>query len=406
MIVLALPPARVDPHGSLRMSTGVYRAAFEAIGYRTLTVELGTLAAADVEAMRAPRVRAVFSDGGWINAVHVETATGRRPLVDVLDKPVVALINDSPCNHWMPQVIAQDRPGQTTAFLDADFATLWSRWVPKQGVHQLYVPACPVPPANLPDQASPDDECPIDVLAVVSLRPPDPFREVVRGHCDDPLILRLFDGILEIGLYDGLQPFSAVCDAVSRSLDMRIDYGSRGFRLLLVAADHFIRNRRRQIMLERLAAHPITLVGGGKGVRLHPDTRVLPAMAHADLLALYRRARHVVVSPPYAGGVTERTIQPMAAGALVVSPPTGLSDRLFGRDRLFVTVRTDFADLDEGLDRARDPALHRRMVADTLGYLPRVFSPAATVQRFLMGAAVSPLVAFPGTISPAAAGAP
>jgi hypothetical protein len=297
----------------------------------------------------------------------------------------------------MHRVLTYDHPNRTTAFIDADFAAVWSRWVPRQGNHQLYVPACPWPPAFPAEPAVPGagpGERPIDLLMVAFLRPPEVFRDTLRQTCDDPVILRLFDGILETGLHDSLQPFSVVCDAVCRSLGIRIDYRSRGARLLLAAAEQSIRNRRRQIMLDRLAAYPITLVGGGKGVRLHPDSRVLPPMGHADLLALYRRARHVVVSPPYAGGVTERTIQPMAAGALVLSPPTGLSDRLFGRDRLFVTLRMDCADLDEGLERAREPAVRRRMIDAACAALPR-FSPAATVRRLLADPGAAPLLPAP-----------
>jgi hypothetical protein len=386
-IALILPPANVDPHGSLRLSTWTYGAAFEETGCRTITLDLDALTPEGIETLRSSRIRAIFSDGGWINAVQARTGGGMVPLVDVLDKPVLILINDSPCAYWMPQVIAQDRPNQTTAFIDADFSAVWSRWVPKLGRHQCYVPACPAGAGGAGAGGAGGagaGERTIDTLAVVSLRPPDGYRDFIRQNIPQPVVHRLFDGIVELGLYDNLRPFSAICDDVCRSLGVCIDYGSATQRLVLYSADGFIRNRRRQIMLDRLAGHPITLVGGGDGVRLHPDTRVLPAMPHADVLNLYRQARNVVVSPPYSGGITERTIQPMAAGALVVSPPGGLSDELLGRDRLFVTIRADFADLDEGLDRARDPALRRPMVEAALDEIPRRFSPTATVRRFFM----------------------
>lgn len=379
-IAVILPQRVVDPHGSLRLAAHTYRAALEEEGCPTLVIDLDQFRQTDAEALCAPQVRGIFSDGGWINTVQVATAHGPKALVDLLEKPVVALINDNPCAYWMPQVIAQDRPHQTTAFLDPDFATLWSRWAVPAGRHQVYVPACPVPP-----RSAPEGERAIDILVAVSVRPADQFRAMVRANFRDPIFLRLFDGIVDTGLGPSgtSLAFSTLTDGVCRSLGVRLDHRSPAQRTLLYAADGFIRNQRRHRMLTALAGQPILLVGGGPEVPVHPHTRCLPAMPHADLLRLYGQARTVVVSPPYAGGLSERVIQPMAAGALVLSPPTGMSDRLLGRDRVFVTVRADFADVQTGLDRARDPVFRGQAVAGALDSVRQRFSPAAMAKQIL-----------------------
>jgi len=364
----------------LRAGIRTYRAGFEEIGHRTRIFELSEADDTLVEALRSPRIRAVFSDGGWINTVRARTATGLQFLIDAVGKPLIMLINDNPCSPWLDTILARDRANQTTAFIDADFGRLWSYRVPQAGHRQTYVPASPAlpPPLPLADR-------PVGVLAVVSARRPESYRDYVRDRFGADAPLRLFDAIVEAGRHDGLRPFSVICDEVCRALGLTLDVGTPPGRALLSLADQFIRAWRRQMMLERLSAHPVTIVGGAPGVPLHPDTRVLAPLPYDRLLDLYRHARSVVVAPPYAGGVTERMVHPMAAGALVIAPPTGLSDRLLGRDRLFVTVSsTAFGDLGACLDRAGDPRLWHAMTEAAHAHATRRFSPAATVRRFLM----------------------
>lgn len=391
-IALVMPLAKADPHDSLRLGAQTYKAAFEEIGYRTEIFELSKCDRAMVDALRSPRIRAIFSDGGWINTVFTRTANGEKPLADVLEKPLVVLINDSPCSHWMGPILERDRPNQSTFFLDADFATLWTRWVDKVGAHQAYIPACPTlaPPMR-------DEDRSIDRLVVVSLRDPEHFRDLAYEHFHDDVYRRLFDGIAETALSNGPHPFSTICDEVCHALNVSLNYMTPNIRLFLYLVDYYIRNRRRQMMLDQLSRHSITLVGGGRGVRLHPDSRVMPPMAHAGLLNLYRQARSVIVSPPYSGAITERTVQPMAAGALVVAPPTSLSNALFSREFLFVKTADDFSDLDACLDSARDPVLRRAVTEAAFAFARRRFSPTATVHRFLGELDAQPLSGVPPT---------
>lgn len=380
-IALIVPPAEMDPHGTLRFATGTYRAAFEAIGRRTAVFDLSALDAGMIDALRSPRIEAMFSDGGWIHGVHVAfggTAGPARSLGDVVGKPSIVLISDSPYNHWMDSILGRGRADQTTVFMDPDFAVLWGRWADRAGTHQTYVPACPDLGPGLPES-----ERSIGILVVASTRPPDFHRAHALERLAGDGVPRLFDSLAEACLADSSRPFSAICDDVSRSLDLRLDHKSPAARFLLCSVDQFVRNRRRLIMLERLSGYPITLVGGGTGQRLHPDSRVVGPMPYARLVECYRRARCVVVSPPYPGAITERVIHPMAAGALVVAPPTSLSDRVLGRDRLFVTAKADFSDLGACLDRALDPLSRKAMADAALTEARRRFSPVATVRRFL-----------------------
>ncbi|MBF0304183.1 MAG: hypothetical protein HQL41_00845 [Alphaproteobacteria bacterium] len=378
-IALILPPAEVDPHGALRFATGTYGAAFQAIGRRTATFDLAALDAGMIEALRSPRIEAVFSDGGWI---HGQVAFGEaggpaRPLGDLVGKPTIVLISDSPYNQWMEPILGHRRADQTTIFIDPDFAAQWGRWTDEVGTHQTYVPACP----DL-GPGPPESERSIGILVVASTRPPDLDRARALGRLTGDDVPRLFDSLAEACLSDGSRPFSVLCDEVFRSLDVRLDHRSPATRFLLCSVDQFVRNRRRLSMIERLSDRPITLVGGGAGPT-HPDTRVVGPMPYPRLVEYYRRARCVVVSPPYSGAITERVIHPMAAGAVVVAPPTSLSDRVLGRDRLFVTARADFADLGACLERALDPVARTAMADAALAEARRRFSPVATVRRFL-----------------------
>lgn len=382
VVAVVLPPAEVDPHGTLRRASETYRAAIEAIGLRSVTVDLGRFGPAELDALRAARPGAVFSDGGWVHRMRVEEHGTTKPLSEWIGVPVVTLINDNPCSPWLPPILGRDHPDQTTAFLDPDFSTLWERWVPKRGRHRVYVPACP----PMPDPP-PDAERDIAVLTALTFRPPEALRGLLSGHSKDPAMLRLYEAVVETGLADPLAPVSAVCDAACAALDVRLDLARPEHRLVVYLADQHIRNERRRRMIERLADRPITLVGTADGLRLHPGSRVLPPVPNGELMALYRRARVVLACPPYSGGVSERLTHAMAAGALVVAPPTTLSDTLFGRDRVFVTVAGNFDDLADGLRRAEDPDTRRRLLTAARTEVVQRFTPEALMRDLLSGIA-------------------
>lgn len=384
-VAVVLPPGSVDPHGSLRLAARTYRAGFAENGYRTVTVDLDRLTQSDIQLLASPQIALIFSDGGWINTVSADLGTEVRPLVEVLGKPTLLLVNDSPCSYWMEPILGRDRSNQITAVLDPDFLTLWGRWTERKGTGWVYVPACP--PLN-PTAVQPAGDPPVPLLVAATVWNPEQFRTLAISRSGDGVPLTLFDGIAETLLSDPLRSVSGACDEVSRTLGIELDYRDKDVRLLIFAADYYVRNRRRQWMLDRLSRHPITLVGGGEGIRMHPDSSVLPSVSHERLLELYGQARTVVVPPPYAGGISERVVHAMAAGSLVVAPPTALSDRVFGRDRLFVACAADFSDLDECLERARSPGTWNAMTAEASATVRRDFSAGATVRRLLDGSAV------------------
>lgn len=388
-VAVILPSSTVDPHGSLRVAARTYCAGFEEIGYRTATVDLDRFTRADAELLGSPRVGLIFSDGGWINSVCANLGTTVQPLVEVLGKRVLVLINDSPCSYWMDPILGWDRIQQTTAVLDPDFLTLWGRWTERKGTGVTYVPACPPtlePSGGTP--APPAGDRPIPLLVATAIHNPAQYRDVIVSRAGNGVTVDLFDALAEILLSDPLQSVSAACDEVGRTFGVELDFRDKLVRLLVYSVDYFVRSRRRQQMLDRLSRHPITLVGGGEGIRLHPDSILVPPVSHERLLALYAQARTVVVSPPYAGGISERVVHAMAAGCLVVAPSTRMSDRVFGRDQLFLACAGDFSDLDDCLDRARPSAMRDAMAAEACSMVHRDFSAAATVRRLLDGAAI------------------
>lgn len=396
-VAIVLPSSPADPHGSLRLAARTYRAGFEEIGYRTVTVDLDRFTGADVELLASPRVGLIFSDGGWINGVSAELDTAVQPLVDVLGKRVLVLINDNPCSYWMAPILGTDRANQTTAVLDPDFLTLWGRWSERKGTGLVYVPASPPAVRPVVEPAAEmigetidrtDGDRPIPLLVATAIRNPKHYRDAIASRAGNGLAIQLFDGIAEILLSDPLRSVSAACDEAGRTLGGELDFRDKTVRLLVYAVDCYVRNRRRQQMLDRLARHPITLVGDGEGIRLHPDSTLVPPVSHERLLALYAQAQTVVVSPPYSGGISERVVHAMAAGCLVVAPPTRMSDRVFGRDRQFLACAGDFSDLDDCLDRARPSAMRDAMAAEACSMVHRDFSPAASVRRLLDGAAI------------------
>lgn len=375
-VAIVLPPATVDPHGTLRSAAATYRTGFEEAGYQTCTIDLDEFSRADVDLLKSPRIRLIFSDGGWVNTVFTEDGEGKRRLVEFVDKQVLILLNDSPCSYWMGPILEEDRAGQIAAVIDPDFATVWDRWTGRKGGRQVYVPACPPMPQPAKDR-------PFGTLVVALVQDPDAYRKMVMSRCPDPMLTRLFDGIAETQLSNPLIPFSAACDEACRTFDLCLDYRAEGVRTFLYAVDYYVRNRRRRELLARLERHPITLVGGGEGIRLHPDSTLLPPVSNGQLQKLYGSARSIVVAPPYSGGISERVTHAMGAGALVVSPPTTLSDRLLGRDRLFVTCAGDFRDIDECLERAADPRTRAELTERARSAATTDFSPSATVRRFL-----------------------
>jgi hypothetical protein len=378
-VAMFAPSPENDPYGSLRLATACYGDGFRALGCKVVTIERSRIDREAVLKLQSPEIDVVFSDGGWVHTVDIETSDGKKTLAATLNKPIIQLLCDNPCAHWLSRTTSVDYPSQTTAVLDPDFLTLWSRWTPASGPRLTYVPACPpVDPAE-------DAERDIDFLVVASIQKPEKYRDFVIDNCRQTEASAIFDGIVDLGMSDPLRPFSAVCDQVFHELNVKIYFHNVGARVIIYLADQFIRARRRRDMLERLAAFPITLVGGGEDIRLHPAARVIPPVDHGKLLDLYRRSRKVVVSPPYAGGISERMTHAMAAGALVVSPPTVLSDRLMGRDRLFATTAADFSDLAQTLERVADTRSGRNMAQTARAYALRVFSPATTVEGLLAG---------------------
>jgi hypothetical protein len=378
-VAIFAPSPENDPYGSLRLATATYGEGFRALGCKVVIIERSKIDREMVFKLQSSEIDVVFSDGGWVHTVEMQTSDGKKTLAAMLNKPIIQLLCDNPCGYWLSCATSVDYPSQTTAVLDPDFLTLWSRWTPASGPRLTYVPACPpVVPAE-------DAERTIDLLVVASIPKPEKYREFVINHYKQRKALMIFDGIVDLAVSDPLKPLSAVCDQVLHGLNADIDFHDAGARVIIYLADQFIRAWRRRAMLEQAAAFPITLVGGGEDLRLHPDARVVPPMDHGALLDLYRRSRRVIVSPPYAGGVSERTTHAMAAGALVVSPPTVLSDRLMGRDRLFAVTAADFSDLARTLERVDDTRSGRSMAQTARAYALRAFSPAATVEGLLAG---------------------
>jgi hypothetical protein len=378
-VAIFAPSPENDPYGSLRLATATYGDGFRALGCKVVIIERSKTDREAVLKLQSPEIDIVFSDGGWVHTVDIETADGQKTLAAMLNKPIIQLLCDNPCGYWFSCATSVDYPSQITAVLDPDFLTLWSRWAEASGPRLTYVPACPpVPSMEYAERT-------IDLLVVASVPKPEQYRDFVINNYSQIEALAAFDGIVDLGMSDHLRPLSAICDQVFHDINARIDFRNAGTRVIIYLADQFIRARRRRDMLERLAAFPITLVGGGEGVRLHPDARVIPPVDHGALLELYRRSRRVVVSPPYAGGISERMTHPMAAGALVVSPPTVLSDRLMGRDRLFATTAVDFSDLAQTLERVADTGGERSMAQTARAYALRAFSPATTAEGLLAG---------------------
>jgi hypothetical protein len=378
-VAIFAPSPENDPYGSLRLATATYGDGFQALGCKVVVIERSKLDRETVLKLRSPEIDIVFSSGGWVHTVDIETADGIKPLSAIIGKPIIQLLCDNPCSYWLSSVTSVDYPSQTTAVLDPDFLTLWSRWAQALGPRLTYVPACP------PIVPVEDNEREIDILVVASIQKPEKFRDYVINNYSQSRARAAFDGIIDLGMSEPLMPLSVICDQVLHNICADIDFHSPGARTIIYAADQFIRARRRQAMLEQAAAFPITLVGGGEGVRLHPDARVIPPVDHAKLLELYRRSRTVIVSPPYAGGISERMTHPMAAGALVVSPPTVLSDRLMGRNRLFATTAADFSDLAQTLERVADTRGGESMAQTARAYALQAFSPTATVEGLLAG---------------------
>lgn len=378
-VALLAPPPQNDPHGALRLGLSTYGAGFRAIGRRVRIIEYGSMDARTIRELQSPDIDLLFSDGGWAHTISVASSAGMQPLPRIINKPVIQLLCDNPCAIWLTGATGQDDPRQTTAALDSDFLTLWSRWTAPAGRRLTYVPACPaVTPL-------PDAERTIDRLVVLLAHRPERIRDTVIADYQEPVALKFFDGVADLGLSDSVTPLSEICDAVLRSLNAEIQFNVPRARHLVYLADQFIRARRRRIMLERLASVPVTLVGGGENIRVHPATQIIPPVDPVTLLDFYRRSRTVVISPPYGGGISERITHAMAAGAAVVAPPTSLSDRLMGRNRLFATVAADFSDVAQALERIADAQTRTGMAGAAHAYATRVFSPEATVRGLLAG---------------------
>ena len=356
VVGIAVTPPQNDTSGRYGLHVARnYAAAFARLGFEPLVAQLGDGAA--IEQLLQPHVALLFSHGGWLMAPDGPLGAGIGAALRAADKPTIVIIGDPPFSPWLPPIFANLPPRAVPFFIDPSFADGITHWIPS-GRTAAYMPV-----AHLLDGHGPvaTDDKTIPLLFVGSTFDADRFHRAVRTR--HPSLFPPFAALVESNLADLDRSLTEMAAEVLPGFGEAFDMDSARTRDLLYLADRYIRQQRRNRVLDRLVRHPAVLVAPGT-TRLPPGSKatLLPRQPFPASLASLRLARATVVCQPhYPGALNERIIHAMQARCAVIATPNVRTGRVFSHQEHLLTTAPDLSDLDALID-----AVGRRPTAEAI----------------------------------------
>lgn len=386
-IVFVHNPA-ADRYHTHRLSIATYASAYRRVGIAAATLDISApdFVARFAEAVRKPDVLAVHCEQSW--GLDLTLTIGGQAIdpYEAFGKPAIAHIRDYPFYPWLRSRTLVSRPNRLLFFTErsaVDFIGPFGG-APAPDRHASFAAHITLDePIQAASPVTSWADRPIDLLYVGSYA--DPMAEREKFSAVHPELRTVLDAVIELCTHEYRLPFwRAAEDIVNKHGG--VDTAGAVFLDLLVAANQFIRNERRRILLHRLAPHPMTLVWSGPRppIDLHPDTRVIAGNTLTETLALCRSAKAMAMclnNFPYS--LSERLLSAMARGAVVLCHANAMIEDVFRDGEDILMLEADGANVGDQLATLQVTSRADAIVAAAATKVERQFTADARVGQFL-----------------------
>jgi hypothetical protein len=189
-------------------------------------------------------------------------------------------------------------------FIDPSFVDGIAHWIPSRR-SAAYLPGAHLLDGHGP-AATADKTIPL-LFVGATFNANRFYGEVKTKHPD---LWRPFAALVESNLAAMERPLTQVAAQVLPALGERFDMDDARVRDLLYLADMFLRNRQRNLVLDRVARRPGVIVSPGLA-ELPPGSKatLLPGQPFLKTLELLRQTRATVICQPhYPGALNERIV--------------------------------------------------------------------------------------------------
>lgn len=331
---------------------------------------------------RDPALLFFLSFNGWgANLAWQDAAGTRQSFFAHAGKPLLDHFADPPFANEMQHAQLFDTPEHVLLFTDYSYLG----WDSLRGAarHSSYFLPQFVPDDGAP--AKPHKDRSMNVLLPVSLYDPDHYYRLMLSAAPDRREGQaLFDELVGTFLHDLRS--DAMNWVAQLWLNKDRPFNARRQQPVVSAAWHYIKNRRRQLLLESLSDLPLTIVTRDipYPLRLHPHTRVLAPRSFSELGLLVRDARLCLCPTPHVRGFHERVLLALTQGAVALSSPNQVCEEQFldGEEMLY------FQDLGDDLRRqvgkcGDDPHWAEAIALQGTAAVRRCFTADVTVDRML-----------------------
>jgi hypothetical protein len=343
VVAIAATPPRHDPRGRYGLQAARnYAAAFARLGFEPVIVELSDSDPAPLGQLLEPRVALLFSHGGWLLDPAGPLGPDIGATLRRANKPTIVVIGDPVFSPWLPPIFANLPPRAVPFFIDPSFADGIAHWIPSQRS------APTMPAAHLLDGHGPvpTAEKTIPLLFVGATFNANRFHaEVKTKH---PTLWSAFAALVEANLADMDRPLTRVAAETLPALGEAFDMDNPRIRDVLYLADMYLRNRQRNLVLDRVVRYPGVIVSPGlAGLPPGSKATLMPGQPFLKILELLRLARATVVCQPhYPGALNERIVHAMQARCAVIAMPNPRIRQTFLHRQHLLLTSADLSDLD------------------------------------------------------------
>lgn len=335
---------------------------------------------------RDPELLFFLAFNGWgANLAWQGTDGTQRSFFAHVGKPLLDHFADPPFADEMQHARQFDTPEHVMLYTDHTYLA----WDNLGGAlrHSSYFLPQFVPDDGESGRHTPFAQRGIDVLLPVSLYDPDHYYRLMLSAAPDRREGQaLFDELVGTFLHDLRSDAMNWISALWLRKDRPFDASNPAQQRVISAAWHYIKNRRRQLLLESLADVPLTIVTRDipYPVRLHPDSKVLAPRSFSALGDLARDARLCLCPTPHVRGFHERVLLALSRGAVALSAPNQVCEEQFldGEEMLY------YQDLGDDLHRkvqtcAEDDQWAEAIATRGAAALQQHFTADVTVDRML-----------------------
>ena len=315
-----------------------YRALAEAFAKRGIELSCHEIDSPNSDELSAlgedPNLLFFLNFNGWAtNLTRRDIGTSSaaaRSFFTYFGKPLLDHFADPPFANEMQHAQQFDIAERLVLYTDHTYLAWDGLYGPQR--HSSYFLPQFVPLDKPSSPAIPFAERSFHFLLPVSLYNPDMYYEsMLNAAPERSLGQALFDDLVGTFLND---PRSDAIQWVSHlwlrngiPFDAHCVWQQR----VMSAAWHYVKNRRRQMILETLADVPLAIITKTipYSIKLHPDSKVLAPRSFAELSAVVANTRVCICPTPHTRGFHERVLLAMSRGAVALTSPNQICEENF-----------------------------------------------------------------------------